>query len=286
MIFRRFVLAATLGLATPLLFVSAVSGAVHIVSPGETLSYIAVVYETTVQEIAGANGIKNPDLIFPGQWLDIPGTTGGSVDAQPVESEGGANSYVVQPGDTLSAIAFEHGVSTESLQTSNGIINADNIYIGQVLTIPVTFSAQALPKLLFPNRPFDPSLELMIEDIARIEGVDAGLVKAVATVESGWSQWAISNVGAIGIMQVMPGTVLWLETDVFGFDLNERESAWDNVRLGARYLRILLNETGGDYYGAVAAYYQGLTPTQAGVFFAGTADYASMVLAVWATYWP
>ncbi len=87
-------------------------------------------------------------------------------------------------------------------------------------------------------------------------------------------------------MQVMPGTALWLEEDIFGFDLNERGSAWDNVRLGARYLRILLNATGGDPYDAVAAYYQGLSPTQAGVYYEGTADYASTVLAVKAAYWP
>ena len=276
MILRRLVLSAALGLAMPFLFVSAVSAAVkHVVSPGETLSYIALIYEKTVEEIAGANDIRDPDLIFPGQELDIPAGPGV-----------GADSYVVQPGDTLSAIAFQHGISTNLLQTANGISDADYVYIGQVLTIPSAYSDPELPALAFPDRPWDPSLEAMIEEIAWIEGVDAGLVKAVATVESSWNQWAISSAGAIGIMQVMPGTVWWLEWEVFGFDFNERESAWDNVRLGARYLRILLDAPGGDYYDAVAAYYQGLSPTEAGVYYAGTADYASMVLAVKAAYWP
>ncbi len=280
MILRRLLLPAVLGLAMPFLFVSAVSAAVrHVVSPGETLSYIAIIYETTVQEIAGENGIIDPDLIYPGQGLDIPGAgAGGSAGA-------GGGSYVVQPGDTLSGIAYRHGVSTSQLQTSNGISHADYIYAGQVLTIPSAYSEPDVPSLVFPDRPWDPSLEAMIDDIAWMEGVDPGLVKAVATVESGWRQWAVSSAGAVGIMQVMPGTVAWLETDVFGFGFNEYESAWDNVRLGARYLRILLDATDSDY-DAVAAYYQGLSPTEAGVYYAGTAGYASMVLAVRDAYWP
>ena len=276
MIFRRLILSAVLGLAMPFVFVSAVSAAVkHTVSPGETLSYIALIYEKTVEEFASANDIRDPNLIYPGQQLDIPG-----------EGGTGGGAYVVQPGDTLSGIAFQHGISADALQSANGISDADYVYIGQVLTIPAAYSEPELPALAFPARPWDPSLEAMIDDIAWLEGVDAGLVKAVATVESGWNQSAISYAGAIGIMQVMPGTVYWLEWDVFGFEFNERESAWDNVRLGARYLRILLDATGGDYYDAVAAYYQGLSPTEAGVYYEGTTGYASMVLAVRAAYWP
>jgi LysM repeat protein len=283
MILRRLILPAAIGLAMPFLLVSAASAAVkHVVSPGETLSYIAIIYETTVEEIAGENGIVNPDVIFPGQGLDIPGAGGDG----PTGS-GGGESYVVQPGDTLSGIAYDLGVSTAQLQAANGIGYVDYIYGGQVLTVPKPNDpAPVAPTLLFPERPRDPGLESMMEEIAWMEGVDPGLVKAVATVESGWAQWAYSSAGAIGIMQVMPGTVFWLETDVFGFDLHEQESAWDNVRLGTRYLRILLDATGFDGYDAVAAYYQGLSPTEAGVYYAGTADYASMVLAVKAAYWP
>ncbi len=271
----------------PFLFVGAVSAAVrHVVSPGETLSYIAVLYESTVQEIAGENDIRDTDLIYPGQELEIPGHGGGSIIALPADSATGGNSYIVQPGDTLSAIAIEHSISIAFLQESNGISDVDVIYVGQVLTIAAPFSSPAIPLLLFPDQPSDRELEAMIDQIARLEGVNAGLVKAVATVESGWDQSQVSSAGAVGIMQLMPGTVLWLETQAFGFDLNERESAWDNVRLGVRYLNILLDATGGDQYDALAAYYQGLTPTEAGVYYAGTEGYASMVLAVKAAYWP
>jgi LysM repeat protein len=45
---------------------------------GDTLGAIARRFNTTVQAIASMNGIANPNLIFPGQVLRIPGTTGGT----------------------------------------------------------------------------------------------------------------------------------------------------------------------------------------------------------------
>ena len=47
-----------------------------------------------------------------------------------------ATSYVVKPGDTLSVIARDHGVTTTELADANGISNRHLIKVGQVLTIP------------------------------------------------------------------------------------------------------------------------------------------------------
>jgi LysM repeat protein len=49
----------------------------YVVQPGDTLSRIARQYATTVQAIAQANNIANPNLIYVGQVLVIPGATGG-----------------------------------------------------------------------------------------------------------------------------------------------------------------------------------------------------------------
>ncbi|MFO7664235.1 MAG: LysM peptidoglycan-binding domain-containing protein [Chloroflexota bacterium] len=49
----------------------------YVVQPGDTLSKIARQYGTTVQAIVQANNIPNPNLIYVGQVLVIPGTTGG-----------------------------------------------------------------------------------------------------------------------------------------------------------------------------------------------------------------
>ncbi|GLF99964.1 hypothetical protein Alches_00040 [Alicyclobacillus hesperidum subsp. aegles] len=44
----------------------------YIVQRGDTLGNIAVKYDTTVSDIIRANGIKNPNMIYPGQVLRIP----------------------------------------------------------------------------------------------------------------------------------------------------------------------------------------------------------------------
>jgi LysM repeat protein len=48
----------------------------------------------------------------------------------------GADTYVVQPGDTLSLIARKHGVSTGDLAAANAITNHHLIRVGQALTVP------------------------------------------------------------------------------------------------------------------------------------------------------
>lgn len=50
------------------------SASSYTVVKGDTLSGIAAKYGTTYQKLAEENGIKNPNLIFPGQVIKIPGT--------------------------------------------------------------------------------------------------------------------------------------------------------------------------------------------------------------------
>ncbi len=62
---------------------------VYTVVKGDTLSGIAAKYGTTYQEIAKANGIKNPNLIYPGQQFKIPGTGGGEASGGDVSADPG-----------------------------------------------------------------------------------------------------------------------------------------------------------------------------------------------------
>jgi soluble lytic murein transglycosylase-like protein len=76
------------------------------------------------------------------------------------------------------------------------------------------------------------------------------LLLAVMAVESNYDHRALSEKGAIGLMQLMPGTA----RDMFV------EDAWDpgqNIEGGARYLRILANQYGGDPVQVLAAYNAG-----------------------------
>ena len=52
---------------------TAVAGEFYIVKPGDTLSKIALAHNTTVAELARLNHIRNPNLIYAGQRLIIPG---------------------------------------------------------------------------------------------------------------------------------------------------------------------------------------------------------------------
>lgn len=56
-----------------------------------------------------------------------------------------ATTYVVKPGDSLSAIAFQFGVSLQELMAANGITDPDVVFAGQKLIIPVPGSITPIP---------------------------------------------------------------------------------------------------------------------------------------------
>ena len=272
----RRVATAAVGLLFSLLTVNAVyaDGVSHTVSAGESLSGIAELYGVTVEVLVEINDIADRNLIFIGDVLRIPG------DAS--SEAGGWQSYAIQPGDTLSEIALQFDVSVDELRAANGL-ESDLIIAGDELLIPVLSATIVIevPR----ERPQSPEIEAMIEEFAAVEGVDPGLVKALAWVESGWDQGARSPAGATGVMQLMPDTVGWLENDIFGQELNEDISVYDNIKAGVRYLRILQQQTGSAEL-AVAAYYQGPGVTQQGIIYGETQQYVDAVLAIKARFWP
>jgi len=106
---------------------------------GDTLSNIARRYGTTFTAIAQANNLPNPNLIYVGQVLTIPGaTTNPTPTPTETPTNGGSGEvgqYTVVRGDTLSSIARRFGTSTTAIAQANGITNPNLIYVGQVLNI-------------------------------------------------------------------------------------------------------------------------------------------------------
>ncbi|MEE8337216.1 MAG: LysM peptidoglycan-binding domain-containing protein [Dehalococcoidia bacterium] len=100
--------------------------AVYVVQPGDSLSVLADRWRVTVQALADANGIANPNLIQAGMELRLPGR--GSA-LPPL-------SYEVQPGDTLGAIAERFDVGQSAIVELNGISNPNLLSVGQELQIP------------------------------------------------------------------------------------------------------------------------------------------------------
>lgn len=129
-----FALVLLVVLATPLL---AYAQTTYVVQYGDTLARIAARYNTTVQAIATANSIYNPNHIYAGQVLVIP--SGGVVYPPPTTPTyppaTGAFWYTVRQGDRLSMIAAAYNTTVYAIAANNSLYNPNLIYPGQRLYI-------------------------------------------------------------------------------------------------------------------------------------------------------
>jgi len=94
------------------------------------------------------------------------------------------------------------------------------------------------------------SLRNLVDTISRNYGVDPGLVRAVIKTESNFNRWAVSNKGALGLMQLIPETGRRYGVRDF-FDPEQ------NVDGGVHYLRFLLDKFKGNLDLSLAAYNAG-----------------------------
>lgn len=111
---------------------------------------------------------------------------------------------------------------------------------------------------------------------AERHGVNPALALAVSWQESGWQHDRVSPAGAIGAMQVLPGTGQWMSTLV-GRRLNIKD-LHDNVTAGVVLLRWLRDEAGPRV--AVAGYYQGLAGVRRHGMYDSTRRYVANVHAL------
>lgn len=131
---------------------------------------------------------------------------------------------------------------------------------------PMTFSAPKAPPVSWHAQTTDtPKLkdssrttsrmqatqyDEMIDKIAKEEGVDPKLIKAIIKQESGGDLKAISPVGAGGLMQLMPSTAKEL-------GVKDRFDPEQNIRGGTKYIAQQLKTFNGDVKLALAAYNAG-----------------------------
>jgi LysM repeat protein len=131
-------------------------GQQHVVQTGENLYRIAKRYNATISAIVDANELENPNVIYVGQVLTIPGgATDGQIpsdeepeSAEPVEDETPAPSeqiHVVQRGENLWRIAEQYDVSVQAIIDLNNIQTPNIIHSGLQLRIPDTTAPAAAP---------------------------------------------------------------------------------------------------------------------------------------------
>ena len=92
-------------------------------------------------------------------------------------------------------------------------------------------------------------IDAIVNQMAAKYGVDSALIHAVIGRESSYNKDAVSDAGAIGLMQLMPRTAESLGVDPYDWA--------QNIEGGVKYLSQLLTTFGGDVRKAVAAYNAG-----------------------------
>jgi hypothetical protein len=138
-------------------------------------------------------------------------------------------------------------------RNANGVVEATNVpdSPGFHLTYPgkgTLIHSRGFQR----NRAYWSMYDHHVEEAARLQQVSPDLVRAIIAVESEFDQWAVSSKGARGLMQLMPDTARRLGV-ADSFDARQ------NIFAGTQYLRILLDQFGGDVDLALAAYNAGPT---------------------------
>lgn len=287
----------------------------HVVSQGESLSSVAAADGLSVGQLAAANGMSPDTQLVAGTSLAIPpqsaapaspaapaaassesdndgaSTSGSAGSPAEAAASGAGGGYVVQPGDTLSAIAARFGVSVDSLASANGMDPSATLLSGRSIQVsgasaPASSAGSTEMVSTSPatGHGAQPTGEMVsasqVGSIAAGEGVSPSLAEAVGYQESGFNNAKVSSTGAIGVMQIMPSTWSWIGQHLAGPEPLSPTSATDNIRAGSLLLHALLNATGGDAAMAVAGYYQGLQSVRRNGVFADTQAYVNNVMSL------
>ncbi len=154
-------------------------------------------------------------------------------------------SVCLTTGFCLTADSHTQQGSAYVLRIGTGTMEFPANQIAEIVALPDVPNANPLAKPPHPAASFD---EMLVR-AALGQGLEPEFVRSVARIESDLRQDAVSNKGAIGLMQLMPGTAALLGVDA--------HNPQDNVLGGAKFLRELLLRYNGDATLALAAYNAG-----------------------------
>ena len=252
----------------------ATAPAVRVLQRGENLTAVARSLGVSVADLAAANGIRDVHRVRAGLRLVVPGgAPAPAVVVAPVVA-----TRVVQRGETLSAVATSLGVSVADLARANGIRDVHRVRAGQRLVVPAGGGVGRVPEQLraLPDRLV---LLPLFDAAAREFDIPADLFKAMTWQESGWRNDRVSSTNALGIGQLMPATIAFVNGVLLKAQLDPSRPE-DNIRMSARFLAYLLHQNAGDVPRALASYYQGLASVRSRGPLPETVRYVANVLAL------
>jgi soluble lytic murein transglycosylase-like protein len=245
----------------------------HTVRPGEGFYAIAARYRIDPAALARRNQLRLTSLLVPGQHLRLPAgarlRAPAPTGARTVPAAADAI-HVVRAGEGFYAIAAGWSVSPWELARVNGLSLRSMLQPGQRLRLPS--GARPAGGLLSAGRD---EVRAAIGRWSAAYGVDPQLARALAWMESGFQTDVVSNVGAIGVMQLLPETWAWVDEMLIG--ARTPRTYEGNVQAGVRYLRWQLDQFGGDVRLALAGYYQGARAVRERGLFDDTKQYVSVI---------
>ena len=183
--------------------------------------------------------------------------------------------HVVQPGESFFSIAARYCVTPMELARTNGLPLTDVIVAGQRFVLPRRAHAARA------GAPSREAVRRALDYWANRNGVDPALVRALAWMESGYQHDVVSDVGAIGVMQLLPETWEFVDTVLLG--IRTPRTYAGNIRAGVRYLRWQLDQFGGNRRLALAGWYQGARAVRERGLYRETKQFVRVVLALYGT---
>lgn len=160
------------------------SGPVYIVQAGNTLSYIASIFNMTINDLVSANPTIDPNFLSEGQEIVIPGLEGVS---------GVLETEIISFGDSLRSLSRRTQVSDEQLIRLNRLVSPTELYVGISMIIPTQEDQSPLNTR-----------------ITAVKG-ESLLELAIKQNSDPWTLASLNKLG--GTWETIPGDVLYSPAD-------------------------------------------------------------------------
>ncbi|MGC9397193.1 MAG: CAP domain-containing protein [Anaerolineae bacterium] len=184
----------------------------HTIESGDTILGLALEYDVPIAVIQLQNDLGNSIVLRAGQVLEIPPAVGWE-GASPFWAV-----YEVQSGDVLSTIAANYGFDVETLQSVNGLADADLLSVGQALILPLTAPADVV--LAFNRAPATEVPLPTATPIPQAVAAAVPVIQADATVTP-----TAVPVTATVAAPVLPSDVAGFPAEIFRL-INEQRAAY------------------------------------------------------------